>query len=991
MKKIKYDRSKQLDALQNLEAYLLQKRTEIPEIRATAVEMEHKKTGARVFLLLCEDDNKVFTIGFRTPSRDSTGVAHIVEHTVLCGSEKYPSKDPFVELVKGSMNTFLNAMTYPDKTIYPVASCNDKDFRNLMDVYLDAVFHPNLYREEKIFRQEGWHYEAEDADGELTLNGVVYNEMKGVYSSADGVLERAVNEALFPGHPYAEESGGDPDFIPDLTYESYLDFHSRYYHPTNAFLYLYGNTDMAEQLRYIDENYFSHYEKRTVDSEIPEPSPLKNTVRKEYAYSVSESEVEEHASYLSLNIRVGCELDPLRYHAFQALESVLLDVPGAPLHDALISEGVGEEICGGYNYGIREPYFAITAKNTDPEMEEKFLSVTREKLSSLADGELDRDMLRAALNIAEFRAREADFGSYPKGLIYGIECFNSWLYDADPCMHLKFDSVFRELKKKVEEGFFESLIRDYLLNNPNAALVVLKPVRGLTAKKEAALSKRLKDLAQSMTSEEREQIVRETKALKAYQKEPSKKEDLLKIPLLRRTDISPEAKLPVYEELEIEGIPVIRSDVFASGIVYIRFLFDISHLSLEDNAYLALYRDLLGYMDTDRHTFGELSTLIHLNSGGIGFGTDVYPDLRENGSDKRLFHANAKILPGKCGFALETAREMLLHTSLKDRKRLKENLLEIKASLKDRLTSAGHMIAMGRAGACISPSAAFSDATKGIAYYRLLEKLTAEDEDGYTALSEKLSCIAATVFTGDNLKIHVTGDEESFQSVADALKSYRESWPNTAERKKAFHWEREIRREAFTSASQVNYVARVGNFKDHGFAYTGTLRVLRLLLSYGYLWNHVRVLGGAYGCSASFSRTGHTGFSSYRDPKLMDTDRIYEGIAEYVAHFDADEREMTKSIIGSIAELDAPLTPFQEGMRGLSACLSNVTEADLQKERDEICSATPEDIRALAPLIRAVLSDKARCAIGTESQIEEASEFFTAVMPLFQNRKEEVR
>ncbi len=983
------ERTRQLDALQHMEAYAFRKQTEIPEIRATAVSMEHRKTGARVFLLLCDDRNKVFTIGFRTPPSDSTGVAHIVEHTVLCGSEKYPAKDPFVELAKGSLNTFLNAMTYPDKTIYPVASCNDKDFRNLMDVYLDAVFHPKLYREEKIFRQEGWHYEATSPDGPLTLNGVVYNEMKGVYSSPDGVLERAVNEALFPGHPYGEESGGDPERIPELSYEAYLDFHRRYYHPTNSFLYLYGNADMAKQLQYIDEAYLSAYEKRPLDSEIQEPEPLRGMVRKECAYSIAESESEAGASYLSLNIRVGCELDPLRCNAFQVLEAVLLDVPGAPLHDRLIAAGIGEDIYGGYNYGIRDPYFAITAKNTDPEQEAAFLSVTQETLRELANGALDHDMLRAAINVAEFRAREANFGSYPKGLIYGMECFNSWLYEEDPCMYLQFDAMFAELKKKVDENFFEELIRTFLLNDQNAALVILKPVRGLTAKKEEALRETLAAQAAAMTPEERMQIVRETEALKAYQKAPSDREDLLKIPQLSRSDIGTKAEKPVYEERELAGLPVVWSNLFTSGILYLRVFFDCSHLTLEENSCLALYRDLLGYLDTESHRYGALSTLINLNSGGISFGMEAYPDLLRYGPDTRVFYADAKVLPERAGFALETVREMLMTTSLSDRERLKGRLQEIRAGLKDGLTAAGHSAALGRAGACVSESAAFGDAIKGIAYYRFLEALSEDDQGQMEAFVRRIAEITTGLFTGDNLRIHVTCDETSLAAVSDALEGYREQFPETAERVPRFDWKREIRSEAFESASQVNYVARAGNFREKGFSYTGVLRVLKTLLSYDYLWNHVRVLGGAYGCGASFARSGYGGFASFRDPNLTETDRVYEGIAAYAGSFQADEREMTKSILGAVAEMDTPLPPMQRGLRGLSACCSGLDAEALQRERDEILGAEPADIQALAPLLDAILSDRAKCAIGNEKQIEAARACFTAVMPLVRQKKEE--
>jgi len=979
---------KQIENLKNLTAYTLSGVTDIPEINAAGVTMEHKKTGARIFLLLADDDNKVFTIGFRTPSKNSTGVAHIIEHTVLCGSEKYPSKDPFVELVKGSLNTFLNAMTYPDKTIYPVASCNDTDFQNLMDVYLDAVFHPNIYREEKIFRQEGWHYELTEPDGELSLNGVVYNEMKGVYSSADGVMERGITKVLYEGHPYGEESGGDPDCIPELTYEEYLDFHRKYYHPTNSFLYLYGNMDFAEQLDRIDKTCFSGYEKRPdsrTDSLIRTPIPREKPVSADFDFSISESESEQKASYLTLNTLVGCELDPLKYMGLQVLDYILLQVPGAYLHDALIDAGIGEDVYGGFTPGIRTPYFSVIAKNTEPERKGEFLSVIKGTFRKLAQSGIDRDKLLAAINVAEFKAREADFGNYPKGLIYGIQSFDSWLYDADPCMHLKFQGVFDELKKKTKEGFFEDLIREVLLDNPNEAAITFHPVKGLTAKKDAELKQTLKEIRDKMSKEEREQTIRMTKELKDYQTEPSREEDLLKIPMLKRSDIGRDAEKVIWEKKAECGVPVIHSDIFTSGIVYLKIVFDCNFLPEEDLPYLSFLKEVFGYIDTGEHSYEDLATQINLNSGGIGFGTESYPDLTGKNESAFTFSVNAKVLADKIGFAFDAASEMLFCSKLDDTLRLKEILGEIKSGMKEKLTSSGHTAAANRAASFFSKDACFHDATKGIAYYRMLEKAGEEYEKNPSALSEKLIEIAGKVFTADHMLLDVTCDEKDYESFRACVQNFKEKVPAAAERENLFRFLPKERKEGWTCASRVNYVARSGNFIRHGFSYTGVLKILKVLMSYGYLWNNIRVKGGAYGCMSAFCRNGDTGFVSYRDPKLRETDLIYDGIPEYVKNYQADEREMTKAIIGAISDLDMPQTPLTKGLRGLSAYLSHITNEDLQKERDEILNASPEDIRALEPLLSAVLSDGQKCTIGGETQISESPDLFTSIEPLFKN------
>lgn len=974
---------RQIEKLKQLEAYHLIKQSKIEELSTTAVIMEHKKTKARILLILAEDKNKVFTIGFRTPPTDSTGVAHIVEHTVLCGSKKFPSKDPFVELVKGSLNTFLNAMTYPDKTLYPVASCNDKDFQNLCDVYLDAVFHPNIYREEKIFRQEGWHFEMESPESDLIYNGVVYNEMKGVYSSADGILERSVSKTLFEGHTYGEESGGDPECIPDLTYEDYLDFHRRYYHPSNSFIYFYGDMDMAEKLEWLDREYLSEFDYLFIDSAVPTPKPWTSPREVHFDYPISEAENEQKSTYLSVHTVVGGELDPVKMVAMQTLSYVLLDMPGAPLREALIEAGIGEDILGGYEYGIKEPYFSVIAKNAREEEKDEFLHIVKDALRKLAGEGLDKEVLRAAINMAEFKAREADFGSYPKGLLYGLETFNSWLYDADPCMHLRFQEIFDQLKKEVDTDYFEKLIKDLLLENPYEAVIILHPVKNLDAQNEKKLADKLAAIKAGLSKEEIERIVRETKELKIYQAEPSSKEDMEKIPMLRREEIGREAEKLIWEKKKMGEISAIHSDIFTTGIAYIRMVFGADFVEKEELPYLGFLKEVLGYIDTKEYSYANLSTNINLNSGGLGFNVDSYPIMEDVKRAKYTFGINVKVLYDKIGWAFSMAKEIALHSKLGDKKRLKDIALEVKARTKSRLLSAGHITALTRAGADISKDSYFADATRGITYYRFLEDLTANFDEKADQLVKVLVSLTERLFTRDNLLLDVICDGEGYQKVEENVNLFVDALETTAKRSEGFVFVPSIKREAFTSASMVNYVARYGNFRNHGFQYTGVLKILKVLLSYDYLWNHIRVQGGAYGCMAVFGRTGNAGFTSYRDPKLMETDAVYDGIVDYVKNYTANEREMTKAVIGAISELDTPLTPLSAGLLALSAYYTGVSDEDLQRERNEILNCKVEDIRALAPLLEAVLSDGAKTAVGNAGLILANKEAFTEVEALF--------
>ena len=987
-----YDIEEQVNNIKKLSAYNVVEISDIDELSAKAAILEHKKTKARIFALLTDDNNKVFTIGFRTPSKDSTGVAHILEHSVLCGSKKFPAKDPFVELVKGSLNTFLNAITYPDKTVYPIASCNDKDFDNLMEVYLDAVFYPNVYTESKIFKQEGWHYEVvddkgnPDENGNIILNGVVYNEMKGAISAADSVLERSITKTLFEGHSYGEESGGDPDVIPTLTYENFLDMHSKYYHPSNSYIYLYGDMDMAKKLELIDKEYLDKFEYKFVDSKIEEVKPLESVKERNFEYPITENQTEENATYLSWNTLVGGELDPTVYMGFQILEYVLIDAPGAPLMQALIDAGIGEDVYGGYANGIYVPYFGVTAKNSNLDRKPEFLAVIEGTLRKLAYEGLDKEAIKAAINVFEFKAREADYGSYPKGLMYGLSSFDSWLYDADPTIHLRFENIFKSLREEIDNNYFENLIKNYLLDNKNTAIVTMTPKKGLTTKKDAELKAKLKAFKDTLSKEEIKKIYDDTLALKKYQSEPSSEEALLKIPLLSRDDISRDVKMPEFEEDSVKvcdkDIKVVHSKVFTAGINYMKFIFNIDFVNEEEIKYLELLKEILGYIDTKKETFAALATNINLNSGGVSYSLEAYAT-NANPIDFTFgFCVNAKILYGKEPWLYSTVAEVLTTSKLEDKKRIKDIIAEVLAG-KDRLVSSGHMTALTRAGSYISKELLFKDLTKGIAYLKFLESIDIEKD--FDKLYEKLSSLSKKVFNVNNLLIHTICDDKGYKHSFDGAKVLIDSLEKEDIKRERAKLLPEIKNEGFETSSMVNYVARFGNFVNHGFKYTGVLRVFKVLLSYDYLWNNIRVKGGAYGCSAVFSRSGNAGFVSYRDPNVSNTNKIYEGIVDYAKNFTANDREMTKSVIGAISEMDTPLTPAGEGMKGLSAYYSKVRHEDMQKEREEVLNTSEADIRGLVPLIEAVLSDNLICAVGNADLIEKDSEMFKEVKHLFKD------
>ncbi len=970
--------------MEQLQAYTILEKKEIKELNSVGYIMKHNQTGARIVLMENDDNNKVFCVGFRTPPKDSTGVAHIIEHSVLCGSDKFPVKDPFIELAKGSLNTFLNAMTFPDKTIYPVASCNEKDFQNLMDVYMDAVFHPNIYQEEKIFRQEGWHYEMESMEDELTINGVVYNEMKGAFSSPDDVLEREIMNSLYPHTSYAVESGGDPDVIPELTYEDFLAFHSRYYHPSNSYIYLYGDMDMAEKLRFLDVEYLSKYEALAVDSELDEEQPFTEPVEVCKEYPITESESEKENTYLSYNISFGNNLDKEQYIAFQVIDYVLCSAPGAPLKQALIDKGIGKDVYSSYENGIMQPYFSIVAKNADKEQLPEFLATIREELTKITEQGFDKKALRAGLNFYEFRFREADFGSYPKGLMFGLMMLDSWLYDDNkPFVHIEANDTYRKLKEAIETNYYEELVREKLLHNQHKTIVVVEPVKGLTGRKEKELADALARKKSELSEAQLAEIVEQTKALKQYQEEPDTKENLEKIPLLTRADMKKEAENYVNQERKVGDTVLLYHDIFTNGIGYLRFLFDLRTVPEELFPYVGLLKSVLGLVNTENYTYGELFNEINIRTGGISPESNTYTDARDLQSYTATLEIKVKVLYENLEHAFRLVREIVMGSRFDDAKRLKELIAELKSQKQANMMSAGHALASVRALSYLSKTAAVSDKISGIPYYRMLEELDGNFEARQKELTEKLQQLAVCLFRPENLMVDYTAQREGLEKVEEQVAAFRDSLHTEPVETRPYQPKPERRNEGFMSSSQVQYVCRAGNFAQKGLPYTGALKALKVMMGYDYLWTQVRVKGGAYGCMCNFGKSGESYFVSYRDPNLEKTVDVYENAADYIRNFDADERTMTQYIIGAVSELDMPMTPATKGAYSLAGYMTHYPFEQVQKERDELLGAVPETIRGLAEYISAFMKDDCLCVVGNEEKIRKQSALFAETDYLF--------
>lgn len=967
----------------HLNAYEVLKEEDLQDIHSKGWLLKHKKTGARVMLIENSDENKVFNIAFRTPPKNSTGVAHILEHSVLCGSREFPLKDPFVELVKGSLNTFLNAMTYPDKTCYPVASCNDRDFQNLMHVYLDAVFYPNIYKKEEIFRQEGWNYHLEQKEGPLKYNGVVYNEMKGAFSSPDDVLEREIMNSLFPDTTYGCESGGDPVNIPDLSYEEFLDFHRQYYHPSNSFIYLYGNMDMEEKLEFIDSHYLSAFDSLAIDSQIRDQEAFAQVKDIQKNYPVSEDEGEEDNTYLSYNMVVGEAADINLSLAFEVLDYALLSAPGAPLKQALLDAKIGKDIYGSFEDGIKQTYFSIVAKGANLSQKEEFVKVIRDTLTKIMEEGIDKKAVTAGINYYEFRFREADFSSYPKGLMYGLDILSSWLYDdTKPFCEVQLLEGFEFLKKALEEGYFEDLIRKYLLDNTHGAILSLVPEKGLAAKRDKELEEKLENYRKSLSDEELTRMVENTKALEAYQEAEEAPEALTCIPMLSREDIKKEITGLTNEEHYVDDSLFLYHDVCTNGIGYADLLFEIHDFDVDTVHYLGLLKSVLGAVDTENYTYGELFNEVNARTGGIAYGIEVFDDAQDTDAFRAMFAVRGKALYPEMDFMFSMIREVLTTSKLDDTKRLYEIIARVRSRAQASLASAGHSTAVLRGASYASPMAAFQDEMAGIGYYQFIEKLEKDFDSCKDEIVKNLRKVMEEVLRPENFCVSYTGERESLDVVKAQAAGIKKVLFNGQKPESVKQAPCIKKNEAFKTSGQVQYVAQNGNFRKKGLEYTGALEILKVILSYDYLWINLRVKGGAYGCMSGFKRNGESFLVSYRDPHLKRTLEVYQGVPDYIRAFEADEREMTKYIIGTISNKDVPRTPQMQGSISKTAYFSNVTEDMLQKERNQILGAQKEDIQKLAALVEAVLSDDQICVVGSETAIEKAEDVFMEVKPL---------
>ena len=949
---------------------------EVAELNTQAKIYRHIPTGAEILSMENDDENKCFGITFRTPPPDSTGVAHILEHTVLCGSRKYPVKDPFVQMLKGSLQTYLNAFTYPDKTCYPVASQNVKDFHNLVDVYLDAVFHPRITKD--FFMQEGWHYELESPEGELTYKGVVYNEMKGVYSSPDSLLMETSQQSLFPDTTYGLDSGGNPKKIPDLTHEQFVAFHRSFYHPSNARIFFYGDDPVEERFQILEE-YLKEFQKIDPKSGIELQGPLPAPVRIEKPYAVSADD-EDPKPMFTVNWMLPSPTDAERVFALTLLDHILLGTPASPLRKALIESGLGEDITGGgMETHMIQMMYSIGLKGVESKNMQKAEALVFQTLEELAKDGIDRDDIEAALNSFEFDLRENNSGGFPRGLSLMLKSLNAWIYDADPLELVAFETPLQTMKKNADQpGYFEKLIRKSFLENRHRSTVVLVPDTGLAARTEAEEKERLANIKAKMSPAEIDQAIANTQRLLKLQATPDSPEALATIPLLRRDDLDKEIRHVARTAAQAGGATVVSHDLFTNGILYLDLSFDLHTLDQEDIPYASLLGSLLLEMGTQDEDYVALSQRIAKKTGGI-YGAPCLSAMDDSPIGLTRFFLRGKCMVGQTNELLALLDDVLLKPDFNNRERFRQIVLEHKSEMETAIVPRGHSAVMSRLRAHYNEAHWVSEQLGGVDGLFFIRRLADDIETDWPAVVQRLEKIHATLLDRKHIVVNLTVDSAALPGTLQAVDAFLEKLPAPG-KAVSKDWKPAAlpRSEALTAPSQVNYVGCAANLFDAGYKMHGSALVIARYLQTAWLWEKIRVQGGAYGGMCAFDhRAGTFVFASYRDPNLEKSLEIYKGTGDYLKNLVLSEDELTRALIGAIGQLDAYQLPDAKGYSSCMRYLLDYTDEERQQLRDEVLATTQEHFNAFGetlnrafenPTISVLCSSEAAAKAGLETQ-----------------------
>ena len=945
---------------------------EIPELNTRALLYRHR-TGCEIVSLINDDENKVFGINFRTPPTDSTGIAHILEHSVLCGSRKYPVKEPFVELIKGSLNTFLNAFTYPDKTCYPVASTNVQDFYNLIDVYLDAVFYPRLTPE--VLQQEGWHYELEDPGNPLRYKGVVFNEMKGAYSDPERILGERIQQSIFPDTTYGVDSGGDPRHIPALTFDQFKRFHDDFYHPSNARIYFYGDDDPEHRLALLHD-YLSEYEAHTVDSTIGTQPRFAAPKRQQFPYSVEPDAVEEPKYFVALTWLLPDAIDADERRALQVMEHALLGTPGSPLRKALIDSGLGEDLTGsGLEVELAEMFFSVGLKGVQQGDADAVEALILQHLRELADGGIDQGMVAASLHTAEFRFRENNTGSFPRGLGLMLRLLTDWLYDRDPFTPLRFADSFAALKAKLaaDDRYLEGLIQRHLLDNSHRTTVVLQPDAELGKQLEEEETTRLAAARADMSHADLEELVAATAKLKHLQEQPDAPEDLAKLPRLQLSDLDPAIKTVPRQEDQIAGVPVLHHDLFTNGIAYLDIGCNLRVLSQELLPYIPLFGRALLEMGTERMSFVELQQRIGSQTGGLS-AHSLVGSRPDGGPAATYLFLRGKAMADRVADLTAIVRDVLLEGRLDDQERFLQMALEERASAEASLVPGGHRVVLTRLRAQFDETGWLTEQMRGLSYLFFLRQLIEDIRNDWPAVQARLEQIRALLVNRPGMLCNATVADGDRATCDQSLEALLGELPQEAHSSATWTPHLTAADEGLTVPAQVNYVGKAANLFALGYELDGSSAVITRYLATTWLWDRVRVQGGAYGAFCALDPfSGVFAYASYRDPNLLETLDVYDRSGSFLRDYPISSDELTKAIIGTIGDIDAYQLPDAKGYASLVRYLTGIDDDYRQQMRDQVLATKAEHFAEFAAVLDQASAAGRVAVLGSADAIERAS------------------
>jgi Zn-dependent M16 (insulinase) family peptidase len=966
--------------------FKLLQESKIDEIQSVARIFEHIKSGARLIHLENSDDNKLFSIGFRTTPTDSTGVAHILEHSVLCGSRKFKSKDPFGEIGKSSLNTFLNAMTYTDKTIYPVSSRNHKDYMNLMNVYLDAVLHPNIYKNHEILRQEGWRHEIDPATNKLICKGVVYSEMQGALSSPEQVIASNIYSSLFPNTTYAFVSGGAPEVIPELTQENFEKFHSTFYHPTNSYIFLYGDQDLHKCLEFINDEYLIEFDRIEIPSHIEDVEAFESMVEETSEYSISGEEDEKNKTFLALSFACENTSNAKEYLTMKILYNMFIESPASPIKAALLKEGIGECILTIDDMNMdptKQDMFVVAVKNTEESKKEQFKKVIFDTLKGLVKNGIDKNLLEASINSVEFELREADpWRIANKGIQYNGWVLNSWIYDGDPLDHLKYEENLTNIKDSINNNYFENFIEKYMLENSHCSLVVLNPKKGLEEIKTKALDEKLQSYKTSLSETALQELNARNEKLKEAQVSVDTQEAKDSVPKLPISEVCKKAEEIPQVVVKEQGVTILKHDIYTNKIAYINLLFDASVIEEKYTPYVGLLGNILGELDTEKRAYSELITEIHKNTGGITFENEIYTEKDNVEAYHPKFIIKSKVISENIPALLQLINEIITSTKFDNISRIKQVIQEIKSKLQMKIIKGGHRVAITRAFSKFSYADRYRDMISGALYYEFICNLEKNFEENSNEIKKNLIKVYETIFNKNNLIVSVVGSENESKNLVSNINIILDRLKTDKVETTNFEWQPSKEIEGVITASNVQFVAKGFNLAKIGYKYSGKMRVMQNILDSEYLYTRVRLQGGAYGCYMEMNKEGNLAFSSFRDPNLTQTVSTYNEAYKFLEGVDFTEKDMESFIIGTVGKVYQPLTPDKKGEHAVENYICNVSYGDTQRELDELLSTTVKDIKSYANMIKMGMDQNYCCVVGNEGKIKENKDMFDRISML---------